>query len=89
MTAQPDVKFDRAHFKSFGASSLDFETVYIMQTPDYGAYMDTQQAINQAIFERFADEKIEFAFPTQTLYLSRGAKSGASEKQGYGAVNRA
>ncbi|MDQ2819867.1 MAG: mechanosensitive ion channel family protein [Pseudomonadota bacterium] len=69
--AQPEVAFDRAHFSAFGPSSLDFETVYIMQRPDYAAYMDAQQAINMALFERFASEGIEFAFPTQTLYLSR------------------
>lgn len=73
--AQPDVDFDRAHFKSFGASSLDFETVYIVKTPAYGAYMDVQQAINMALFERFENEGIEFAYPTQTVYLSRPHKT--------------
>ena len=53
------------------ASSLDFEIVYIVNTPEYGVYMDVQQAINFALFERFADEGIDFAYPTQTLYLSR------------------
>jgi len=70
--AQAQARFDRAHFKSYGASSLDFETVYVVQTPDYGVYMDIQQAINVALFERFAAEGIGFAYPTQTLYLSRG-----------------
>lgn len=69
--AQPQVSFDRAHFKSYGASSLDFEIVYIVNTPEYAAYMDVQQAINLALFDRFADEGIEFAYPTQTVYLSR------------------
>lgn len=75
--AQPQVSFDRAHFKSYGASSLDFEIVYIVNTPDYGKYMDVQQAINFALFARFADEGIDFAYPTQTLYLSR-PKPGAA-----------
>ena len=69
--AQPQVRFDRAHFKSYGASSIDFETVYIVQTADYGAYMDIQQAINLALFDRFAEEGIDFAYPTQTVYLAR------------------
>ena len=73
--AQENVDFDRAHFKSFGPSSLDFETVYIMKTPDYGAYMDVQQAINMALFDRFGSEGIEFAYPTQTLYLARQQKT--------------
>ena len=75
MQAQPDVDFDRAHFKSFGRSSLDFETVYIVRTPAYGACVDVQQAINMPLFERFEIEDIEFAYPTQTLYLSRPHKT--------------
>ncbi|SFD14237.1 mechanosensitive ion channel family protein [Massilia yuzhufengensis] len=77
--AQPQARFDRAHFKSYGASSIDFETVYIMQTSDYAAYMDVQQAINLALFERFAEEGIDFAYPTQTLYLAR-ARAGAAQE---------
>lgn len=77
--AQPDVDFDRAHFKSFGPSSLDFEIVYIVKTPAYGTYMDVQQAINMALFERFESEGIEFAYPTQTVYLSRPPKSATTE----------
>lgn len=74
--AQPDIDFDRAHFKSFGPSSLDFETVYIVNTPAYGAYMDVQQEINMALFERFESEGIDFAYPTQTVYVSRQKKTG-------------
>jgi hypothetical protein len=33
--------------------------------------MDRQQAINLAIFERFETEKVQFAFPTQTLLFQR------------------
>ncbi|GAB3368249.1 mechanosensitive ion channel family protein [Massilia agri] len=81
--AQPQVKFDRAHFKSYGASSLDFEVVYIVQTPDFGVYMDVQQAINVALFERFEQEGIGFAYPTQTVRLAdselRIARAAAPE----------
>jgi small-conductance mechanosensitive channel len=64
-----ETRFDRAHFKSFGNSSLDFEVVYYILTPDYNLYMDKQQAINMSIFESFEREQIEFAYPTQTLFL--------------------
>lgn len=79
--AQPNVDFDRAHFKSYGPSSLDFETVYIMKTPDFNAYMDVQQAINLALFERFEKEGIAFARPTQAVYLSRQKKSDGLREQ--------
>ncbi len=67
--AQEKVRFDRAHFKEFGPSSLNYEVVYWVLEPDYTLYMDIQQAINLALFERFAQEGIEFAYPTQTLYV--------------------
>jgi len=67
--AQPQVRFDRAHFKEYGAFSLNFEIVYYVLSPDYNLCMDTQQAINLAIFRRFKEEGIDFAYPTQTLYL--------------------
>ena len=35
-------------------------------------YMDLQQAINLAIFRRFEQEQIEFAYPTQTLIIEKG-----------------
>jgi small-conductance mechanosensitive channel len=63
------VRFDRAHLKTFGDFALEYEVVYYMLEPDYNVYMDTQQAINLEIVRRFADEGIEFAYPTQKLYM--------------------
>ena len=68
---QEDVTFDRGHFASYGDFSLIFEFAYYLAGPDYNKYMDTQQAINMAIFEAFEKEGIAFAFPTQTVYLGQ------------------
>jgi len=70
--AQADARFDRAHFKSFGASSLDFEAVFYVLKPDYNVFMNVQQAINLQLVRSFAGQGIEFAFPTQTLHLHGG-----------------
>ena len=67
--AQPDLRFDRSHFKTFGSFSLDFETVYYVLDPDYNVYMDRQQTINLEIARAFAARGIEFAYPTQTVFL--------------------
>ena len=67
--SQENTRFDRSHFKGFGDSSLDYETVYFMRVPDYAAYMDTQQAINLALYEEFDARGIEFAFPTRTVFV--------------------
>lgn len=68
---QPLARFDRCHFKGFGDSSLDFETVYYVRDPDYTKYMDTQQAINLALLRRFAADGVEFAYPTRTLFIEK------------------
>ena len=65
------VRFDRAHFQKYGDFALVFETVYYVLSPDYNQYMDIQQAVNLTLFERFAEEGIEFAYPTQTLHLEK------------------
>jgi small-conductance mechanosensitive channel len=62
-----DTRFDRAHFATFGAYSLDFEVVYYALRPDYGFYMDTQQQINLRLRQELTDRGVSFAFPTTTL----------------------
>jgi small-conductance mechanosensitive channel len=64
-------RFDRAHFKQYGDYSLNFEMVYYVESSDYRLFMDIQQAVNLEIFRRFAEEGIEFAYPTQTLFVDR------------------
>ncbi len=64
-------KLDRIHFKEFGDFSLNFEVVYYVSTPDYNDYMNTQQSINFAIKEAFEKEGIEFAYPTQTVFVKK------------------
>jgi small-conductance mechanosensitive channel len=71
------VRFDRAHFKQYGAYSLDFEVVYYVISRDYNVYMDIQQEINLALHARFEKEGIEFAYPTQTLFV--GKEEAAAE----------
>lgn len=67
--AQPQVRFDRAHFKGFGESSLEFEVVYWLLDPDYNRYMDTQQAINIALLRWLAEHGVSLAYPTRTLIV--------------------
>lgn len=74
---QEDVHFDRAHFKEYGPYSLNFEFVYYIHSPDYNRYMDVQQALNLGLYESFEAEGIEFAYPTQTLFLNEETGSSA------------
>jgi small-conductance mechanosensitive channel len=68
----PEAVFDRAHFFSYGDFALIFEVVYYVLGPDYNRYMDIQQEINLRLFEEFTRRGIEFAYPTQTLYIGKG-----------------
>ncbi len=65
---QDNADFDRSHFSTFGDFSLDFETVYFINSADYNMFMDIQQKIYLEIFERLEKEQVEFAYPTQTLF---------------------
>ena len=67
---QQSVRFDRAHFKAFGPSSLDFEIVYYVLGADYNLYMNIQQAINLEILEQLETLGVAIAFPTRTVHLT-------------------
>jgi small-conductance mechanosensitive channel len=66
--SKTEVLFDRGHFSGFGNFSLDFEFVYYVLSAEYNIYMDKQQEIYFDILSRFEEEKIEFAYPTQTIF---------------------
>ncbi|MCB1989499.1 MAG: mechanosensitive ion channel family protein, partial [Burkholderiaceae bacterium] len=78
--------FDRAHFTGFGDSSLDFEVVYWMLTPDFAAYRDVQQAVNLGLMRAFATLGVDFAFPTRTLMFSKQSPVAVSLAQAQGAT---
>jgi small-conductance mechanosensitive channel len=63
--------FDRAHFAAYGDFSLNYEIVYYVEGNDYNKYMDINQEINLKIYEAFEKEGLEFAYPTQTLYVKK------------------
>ena len=64
-------EFDRCYFMNYGNSSLDFEIVYFVLSNDFNEYVKIHQEINLRIFEDFAEKGIQFAYPTQTLYLNK------------------
>lgn len=74
--SQPEARFDRAHFKEFGSYSLNFEVVYYVLKADFKLYMDIQQAMNLALYDRFAQNGIEFALPTQTVRVKNPGEEG-------------
>lgn len=69
---QKPTTFDRAHFFSYGESSLIYEVVYYVESGDYNLYMDIQQSINLRIYKDFDSRDIQIAYPTRTIHIDRG-----------------
>jgi small-conductance mechanosensitive channel len=76
---QEQVIFDRVHLKNFGDFSIQFETVYFVESADILVYLNAHHLICMRLLEVLAHEHIEFAFPTQTIYLEQNQKATASQ----------
>jgi len=63
----------RVFFNEFNADSLNILVMYWYHPPDYLKYMDFTEKFNKEVFRRFNEEGIDFAFPTQTVYLAGDA----------------
>lgn len=70
---------DRVHFAAYGDFSLNFEIVFFVESSEYVQYMNIVQNINFDIYEAFAKEGIDFAFPTQTIFLRKSSKDHLQE----------
>jgi len=64
----------RVYFNDYNAESLNIFLIYWYAPPAWWDYMDHAQKLNLRIFEEFEKAGIEFAFPTQTLYLAGDPK---------------
>jgi MscS family membrane protein len=60
----------RIFFSEFNPDSLNIIVFYWYHPPDYWEYMAFTERFNKEVFRRFNEEGIEFAFPTQTVYLA-------------------
>jgi MscS family membrane protein len=58
-------------FNRFADSALNILVVHSWNGTDAKAHFADLQKLNLQIKERFDAEKIDFAFPSQTLYLKR------------------
>lgn len=79
VSAQAHARFGRAHFREYRDFALIFEIVYFIDTADYELYMDIQQDINLAIFQRFHEHGVEFAHHATAHTQHLPAKPAAKE----------
>ena len=61
----------RVYFSDFNDWSLNIYMSYWVSPPDYWLYQQTNERVNLEMMKRFEAEKIDFAFPSQTLYLKK------------------
>ena len=72
----PEVNTDpekppRVYFSDFNDWSLNIYVSYWVAPAEYWLYHEVNQRVNLEMMKRFKAEKIEFAFPTQTLYVKK------------------
>ncbi len=65
----------RAYFNRFGDFSLNILVQHWCNTMDYEVYLRSLEEMNLEIKRRFEEAGIEFAFPTQTLYIKGSGKT--------------
>lgn len=58
-------------FNRFDSSSLNIMVVHWWANTDFKAYFPGLQQMNLELKRRFDEERIDFAFPTQTIYMKQ------------------
>jgi small-conductance mechanosensitive channel/CRP-like cAMP-binding protein len=72
--------------RELGASGIDWEVKYWLE--DYAKYNDTDALVRKRIWYAFLRENINFAYPTQTLYIKRRSRKPKSEDETYKVFER-
>nr|MBC8481243.1 mechanosensitive ion channel family protein [Planctomycetota bacterium] len=66
----------RVYFNEFNDCSLNIYMSYWVKPTDWWLFNEVNERVNLEMMKRFAAEGIEFAFPTQTLYLKNEPQDG-------------
>ncbi len=69
-------------FNKFEASSLNILVVHHWKSTDYAEYLSGFQQLNLELKRRFDAEGIDFAFPTQTVYVRPESERRAATAKG-------
>jgi small-conductance mechanosensitive channel len=78
-----DTRFDRCHFLTYGATTLQFEAVFYATKPDFNTYADAQQSINLTLYERLRAMNVNLTPPSRTaVYFENPVPAVPAEGQG-------
>lgn len=64
----------KVYFSGLNSDSLNILVMYWYHPPDYWKYMDFSEKVNFEIIRQFNEAGIDFAFPTQTVYVAGDKK---------------
>jgi len=67
----PEDRPARVHFTEFAASSMNINVTYWFVPVEWADFLVFNHDFNMELLSRFNAEGLEFAFPTQTLYLKK------------------
>ncbi len=70
VNTDPD-RLPRVYFSDFNDWSLNIYMSYWVKPADYWLYHQVNERVNLELMKRFEAEQIEFAFPSQTLYVKK------------------
>ena len=62
---------------AFGPSSLDYELVFYSLHPEFNRSMAARSRVLLALFRELQNHGLEFAYPTQTLFVEGLAEKAA------------
>jgi len=66
---QKDVEYERCYLEKMWDFSINFLMSYNILNPDYQKSLEINEKIYLELIEKFDKEWIEFAFPSQTIYV--------------------
>lgn len=71
VSKQKDVDFERCYLENMWDFSINFLMSYNILNPDYQKSLEINEKIYLKLVGEFEKEWIEFAFPSQTIYVSK------------------
>lgn len=69
VSKQKDVEYERCYLEKMWDFSINFMMSYNILNPDYQKSLEINEKIYLELVEKFEKEWIEFAFPSQTIYV--------------------
>jgi MscS family membrane protein len=62
----------RVRLVALGESSLDVEIACYISTTDWEEFLALQEELLLRVMEQVAESRVEFAFPSRTVYIEHG-----------------